>query len=322
MNPPHQTTSSITPLSRKFRSLIWQYLDCDLPRTALFYAERYFYSFPDPQGPSHDARHLLATSLLRCNQVHSAQHLVKDLNCLACTEVFAECCMKLGRFRQGQDALSKCVGKARNDPLPSEPRAIPDESVILCKAGTLALKGNLHDQAVQYFQQALALNPFLWEAVDGLCKLGKCPEIDLLIRPQTAVTQLFAAPPPPGHIRFDTKTAPVPTFAPPPQPSGGGFFTPAPNHANNGKGPQFNPLYTSGSNGPLQPFRLDAAFANGRDSIATVDSSFHGDTTFALNGLDGNPPFLPPKPEDGRTSHKRTRAQMASGSTLPKVEKK
>ncbi|KAG8914429.1 anaphase-promoting complex subunit cdc27 [Tulasnella sp. 408] len=175
--------------------------------------------------------------------------------------------MKLGRFRQGQDALSKCVGKGRNDSLPNEPRASPDESVLLCKAGTLALKGNLHDQAVQYFQQALALNPFLWEAVEGLCRLGKCPEIDLLIRPQTAVTQLFAAPPPPGHIRFDTKSTQVPTFVPPPQTSGGGFFTPAPNHGSNGKGPQFNPLYTSGSNGPLQPFRLDAGFANGRDSI-------------------------------------------------------
>lgn len=115
MNSTSQVASSMASQSRKFRSLIWQYLDCDLPRTALFYAERYFYSFPDPQVPSHDARHLLATSLLRCNQIHSAQHLVKDASCLACMEIFAECCMKLGRFRQGQDALSKCVGKGRND---------------------------------------------------------------------------------------------------------------------------------------------------------------------------------------------------------------
>lgn len=56
-----------------------------------------------------------------------------------------------------------------------------------------------------------------------------------------------------------------------------------------------------------------------------MDSSFHGDTTFAMNGMDGggaNPTFLPPKAEEARTSHKRTRAQMASGSTVPKVEKK
>lgn len=66
--------------------------------------------------------------------------------------------------------------------VPNEPRSSPDESVLLCKAGTLALKGNLHDQAVQYFQQALVLNPFLWEAVEGLCKLGECSHVNNRLR--------------------------------------------------------------------------------------------------------------------------------------------
>lgn len=36
----------------------------------------------------------------------------------------------------------------------------------------MALKGNLPEEAVISFRRALALNPFLWEAFEGLCALG------------------------------------------------------------------------------------------------------------------------------------------------------
>ncbi len=36
----------------------------------------------------------------------------------------------------------------------------------------MALKGNLPEDAVISFRRALALNPFLWEAFEGLCALG------------------------------------------------------------------------------------------------------------------------------------------------------
>lgn len=36
----------------------------------------------------------------------------------------------------------------------------------------MAMKGNLPEQATRSFRQALALNPMLWEAFEGLCSLG------------------------------------------------------------------------------------------------------------------------------------------------------
>jgi len=36
----------------------------------------------------------------------------------------------------------------------------------------MALKGNLPEKASRSFQGALTLNPYLWEAFEGLCALG------------------------------------------------------------------------------------------------------------------------------------------------------
>jgi len=57
--------------------------------------------------------------------------------------------------------------------VPREPRSSPDEAVLRCHAGQLAMKGNMGELAIAHFQRALALNPFLWEAIEGMCQLGK-----------------------------------------------------------------------------------------------------------------------------------------------------
>jgi len=49
----------------------------------------------------------------------------------------------------------------------------PEEAALRCKAGTTALKGNVSEKAAQSFRHSLKLNPFLWEAFEGLCALGK-----------------------------------------------------------------------------------------------------------------------------------------------------
>ena len=51
-------------------------------------------------------------------------------------------------------------------------QAFPEESILHCRSGTTAIKGNLHDAAEGSFRTALALNPMLWEAFEGLCDLG------------------------------------------------------------------------------------------------------------------------------------------------------
>ena len=54
-----------------------------------------------------------------------------------------------------------------------EARQFPDAAVLACRAGTMAMKGNLTREAVAHFNRALAINPFMWEAIEGLCQLGK-----------------------------------------------------------------------------------------------------------------------------------------------------
>lgn len=92
----------------RFQALIWSCLDASLPKSAVFYAERYF----SLDRTNHDARHLYATALLRCGQTHSAMGLVNvasDQRCSGCSVVKAECCTKLGRHSQAGEALEESL---------------------------------------------------------------------------------------------------------------------------------------------------------------------------------------------------------------------
>lgn len=198
--PQDTPTAVLTPqLCQRYSSLVWYCLEADLHKTALFYAERYF----DLDPKNHDARHLYATALLHAGQPHSAHYLVNlppDSRCTGCVEIIAKCCTKLGRHRQAREALETCLrdraysatrtfcfcatGASRLTTwrsralTPAESmgmraaRSYPDEAVLCCQAGHTALKGNLHQSAAMSYRQALALNPLLWEAFEGLCAIG------------------------------------------------------------------------------------------------------------------------------------------------------
>lgn len=58
-------------------------------------------------------------------------------------------------------------------PLSRESHVVPDEAILQCRAGTLAVKANLTQKATASFNRALALNPLLWEAFEGLCSVGE-----------------------------------------------------------------------------------------------------------------------------------------------------
>lgn len=179
-------------IGQRFRSLIWTCLDYDLVQSAAFYAERYHVM----DEHDHDARHLYATALLRARQPHSALYVVSGTEqekCGGCLEIKGKCCMALSRYRQAHEALeaalkdTDCVpsracvaGSFRHRLIyfseslrPSTSRAFPEEAALRCRAGTMALKGNLPEKATAGFRQALALNPLLWEAFEGLCALGE-----------------------------------------------------------------------------------------------------------------------------------------------------
>ncbi|KAF9476333.1 TPR-like protein [Pholiota conissans] len=248
-------------LSQRFQSLIWACLDADLTKTAVFHAERYFAM----DRTNHESRHLYATALLREGQTYSALHLVNgpiDEQCTGCLEIKSRCCTMLGRHRQARDALeatlrdSNYVSSASSSSRISKP--FPEEAALRCRSGSTALKGNLTEKASRSFRDALALNPYLWEAFEGLCALGTAPDIDELFPPRPAPTKRL----PPEDI--PQKSAPVA--------SGAGFFTPDAGNSGN----VFR-TWKPEMNHP-QPFRMVPP-PGPRDSIATNDS-FYPDNSF------------------------------------------
>ncbi|KAJ7489869.1 hypothetical protein B0H11DRAFT_2010754 [Mycena galericulata] len=254
-----ETGLSFQPyLSQRFQALVWSCLDSDLTKTAVFYAERYFAM----DSQSHEARHLYATALLRQGQPHSALTLVKiprDQQCIGCLELKARCCTALGRHRQAKEALEESmrdVNFASSTSAPTRPaRPFPDEAALRCRSGNMSLKGNLPDDASVSFRQALALNPLIWEAFEGLCSIGSIPEID----------ELFPPRPPPIKRTPPEDSQPKPII---PVASGAGFFTPDTGNAGN----LFRPTH------PL-PFRMPPPGPG--DSIAPSDLSLYPpDITF------------------------------------------
>ncbi|KAF5387124.1 hypothetical protein D9615_001841 [Tricholomella constricta] len=200
--------------------------DSDLTKTAVFHAERYYAI----DQHNHDSRHLYATALLHEGQTYSALSLVNrpsTVLCSGCLEIKAKCCTALGRHRQAREALEASLqdptlgDKASTSRRPAQP--FPDEAALRCRSGNMALKGNLPEKASSSFRHALALNPHLWEAFEGLCTLGSClgsiPEIDEIFPPRPHPVK--RTPP------EDAQGKSVPVT------SGAGFFTPDPGNAGN-----------------------------------------------------------------------------------------
>ncbi|KAJ7582835.1 hypothetical protein C8J56DRAFT_865104 [Mycena floridula] len=260
---PETAPSSLVYLPQRFQLLVWSCIDADLTRSAVFFAERYFAL----NQQSHDARHLYATALLREGQPYSALSLVnlpREKQCSGCLELKAKCATTLGRFRQAHEALEECMRDptytASSSASPRSAKLFPDEASLLCRAGNLALKGNLPEQALSNFRQALSLtklNPFLWEAFEGLCALGAVQDIDHLL------------PPRPVPVRRSTvEESQVKQISP----QTGSFFT-----------PETQLSWRPDANQP-QPFRMGPP-ALARESAFMNDTSlFSADDTFQQTG--------------------------------------
>ncbi|KAL1680846.1 hypothetical protein EV122DRAFT_275784 [Schizophyllum commune] len=257
--------TELTPLQQRLHAIIWQCLDLDLIKSAVFYAERYI----SLEAENHDARHLYTTVLLRAGQPYSALCVVnspKERACPGCAELKAKCYSELGQHRQAREALEDAIADPEYVRTASTvsrlvPHTFPDEATLRCRAGTSALKGNQHDRAAMYFRESLQLNPMIWEAFEGLCALGKVPELDVIFPHKPLPVKRSQ----PEEIPA-AQTMPIAT--------GVGFFTPDNNTKPNGFA-----NWRAGFGQP-HPFRMGPP-AGPRDSIATNDSSFYPENSFA-----------------------------------------
>ncbi|KAF8320406.1 TPR-like protein [Clavulina sp. PMI_390] len=282
----------------RLRTLIWSCLDCDLISSALFFSERYFCIDPE----NHEARHLFATSLLKAGQVHSALHRVQDQNCSGCSRIYSDCCAQLGRFREAEEAMRRCMNKdggtatLGTSPFARDPRQFPDLAVMACRAGIAAMKGNMTREAIAHFNRSLAINPFIWEAVEGLSRLGSFFNVDEVL--------------PPRPSNFTNQAGPSNHSATTSSTNGTSLFTPE--STTNGHGAfkiQGNPA----------PFRLNGILGP-RDSIGSVADSSFGEynspglrsRVFTSDMMLTNNRSTTATIADGRPAPKRARAEAAT----------
>lgn len=264
-------------IRQRFQTLIWTCLDFDLVRSAAFYAELYLVMDEN----NHDARHLYATALLRSGQPHSGLQLVTGVQqsrCSGCLEIKGKCCTALGRHRLAHEAFDASLQDPTYTPTTSTgtqtSRAFPEEAATRCRSGTMAMKGNLPEQATRSFRQALALDPMLWEAFEGLCSLGTAPDVDEIFPMRPAPVKQGPPEEPPLAKALSGPTA-----------TGNGFFTPD---------LTANTTLLRGRKNVPQAFRMDPPL-DPRDTIATNEPFFHTENSF-LHPLPRNSKFEPAGP--------------------------
>lgn len=180
-----------------------------------------------------------------------------------------------------QESLSDPIYNSSLSSSSREARIFPDEAIMHCRAGSMALKGNLRDLAGPSFRRALALNPLLWEAFEGLCALGSVPEIKELF-PERPLPVKKVPPIPSDDLQ--SKIVPIAT--------GAGFFTPDTAHAGN--------LNVGNLFRHPQPFRLDPRTGHHEsvgpnDTFNLVENSMvHDEPNRLRPPEDSHPPLARP----------------------------
>ncbi|KAI9672613.1 MAG: anaphase-promoting complex subunit cdc27 [Alyxoria varia] len=165
-------------LSAQLRQVIWYNLDNNLLDNALFYAERLY--AVDNRNP--DSVHILALCHFRLGEFKAAYDTSRLASFraanVACSYIFAQSCLALGRYTDGITALGRVrmlwdtkrnyTGKHSD----SARRHIPDTAAVQCLLGKLYHDHGDVRRAVEYYVQALRLNPFMWDAFERLCNTG------------------------------------------------------------------------------------------------------------------------------------------------------
>ncbi|ORY18211.1 hypothetical protein BCR34DRAFT_473669 [Clohesyomyces aquaticus] len=161
----------------QLRQLIHYHLDNGFADNALFLAGRLHAL--EPRSP--DAAHLLALCNLRLGRYKAAYDYSRPKGFqgqhLGCAYVFAQACLGLERFVDGATALERARGlwagrNHWNKHSETTRRHLPDAAACYCLLGKLYNTHGDTKKAVDYYIEALKLNPFMWDAFTDLCDIG------------------------------------------------------------------------------------------------------------------------------------------------------
>lgn len=164
-------------VSSLLRQVIHYHLDNSAPENALFFAER----LVAQDAKSSESVHLYALSHLRLRDYRSAYDVSKPVayrgTHLGCAWVFAQACLHLERDKEGIMALEKCKGlwsslATLGKHTATSRSATPDAAAVLCLLGKLHRAYDDKKRAVSCYEEALKMNPFMWDAFTALCDMG------------------------------------------------------------------------------------------------------------------------------------------------------
>lgn len=160
------------------RNTIWHYLDQNLLESAAFTAERVLAM--DKGNP--DTKHLAGLVHYRLGQYQTAMQCTNNTSHIGCLYIYAQSCYKLKEYTLGISALQEGRSLYKNVPStmcsPESSSASVKRLVLPTPAMLNVLLGHMYKatgidkNAVLYYGMALRLDPFCWEATEGLCQLG------------------------------------------------------------------------------------------------------------------------------------------------------
>ncbi|RIA95275.1 hypothetical protein C1645_816869 [Glomus cerebriforme] len=184
------TTDNINHLSfMPLENMIWNSLENYLYKNATFLAERLYAQ----DKTNENSRFLLATCYYRSGQRKAAYYLLNSAHSIKCKYLFAKCCLDLDKAEEGKEKLLTIINNVETrNPLDSFSSATklnqtPDLASVLCLLGTLCKNARRLDEAAQYYVQCIKTNPFMWEAFENLCQMGKSTQLDIdeIFQPKT-----------------------------------------------------------------------------------------------------------------------------------------
>ncbi|PQE19833.1 hypothetical protein CJF32_00008790 [Rutstroemia sp. NJR-2017a WRK4] len=192
--------------------LIYYHIDNNLLKNALFFAERLHAYEPK----NHETSYLLALCHLRLGDNASAFEYAKVPGMrgqhLGCSYVYAQACLALSKYNQGIVALEKSRGgwggqNSFGKHTQSSRHGYPDAAAISCLLGKLYLAFDDKKKAISYFEDALKLNPFMWDAFTNLCDMGANVRVSNTFRMSAEMEAILRSNPHDREGAADSSTA-------------------------------------------------------------------------------------------------------------------